>query len=439
MPNKYFPEITSPIPYEGPDSDNPLAFQYYDAERDVDGKSMADHLRFAVAFWHTFRGTGADMFGGGVWERPWRDYDAPLDRAKATMDAAFEFFQKLGVHYYCFHDVDIAPEGKTFADRRKHLQIMVDHARTLQDETGIRLLWGTANLFGNPIYTHGAASNPDAHVFAHAAAQVKNALDATKELGGENYVFWGGREGYSTLLNTHYSQEQEQLARFFHMAVDYAEKIGFDGQLLIEPKPAEPTKHQYDYNASTILNFLRKYDLLDHFQLNIEANHATLAGHTFQHELTVASAEGKLGSIDANRGDLMLGWDTDQFPTDIYSTTFAMLVVLQQGGLAPGGLNFDAKLRRGSIDLTDMFYAHIGGMDAFARGLIIADEIIRDGRFSDFIEERYSGFRQGVGKRIMEGEATLEELEEYILDHGKPGLVSGRQEMLENLVNQYIR
>ena len=439
MLHEYFPTITDPIPFEGAESENPLAFKYYDPDRTVGDRNMADHLRFAVAYWHTFQGGGEDMFGvSPVYQRPWWEYEDPMDRARATADAAFEFFQKLGVKYFCFHDVDIAPPGNSLGEQQKNLQTILEHVKPLMNETGVKLLWGTANLFGNPVFTHGAASNPDPHVFARAAGQVKNAIDATKELGGENYVFWGGREGYSSLLNTDYGREQEQLARFFHMVVDYVEQVGFDGQLLIEPKPCEPTKHQYDHDAATILNFLRSHDLLDHFKLNIEANHATLAGHSFQHELTVAADAGKLGSIDANRGDLLVGWDTDQFPTDIYDTTQAMLVVLKQGGLAPGGLNFDAKLRRGSMDLEDMFHAHIGGMDTFARGLVIAQQILEDGKLEEFVEERYAGYNNGIGKKIMTGNASLAELEDWALENGEPQLISGREEMLENLVNSYI-
>lgn len=438
MLNKYFPKITKQIPYEGKGSKTPLAFKYYNKEQRVGSKSMAEHLRFSIAYWHSLMGTGSDMFGGASFERQWRKKSDPMDRAKDTLDAAFEFMQKLGVDYYCFHDRDIAPEGETFSQSVKNLQTMVGLARTMQKETGVKLLWGTANLFGSPIYSQGAGTSPNAHVMAHAAAQVKNAIDATKELGGENYVFWGGREGYETLLNTDMKREQEQMARFLHMAVDYKKKIGFKGQFLIEPKPAEPSKHQYDTDAATALYFLKEYDLLDHFKLNIEANHATLAGHTFEHELAVASAVGKLGSVDANRGDLLLGWDTDQFPTDIYATTLAMMIILNQGGLGSGGLNFDAKVRRSSNDPYDLFHAHIGGMDAFARGLLVAHEMMKDKVFKKFIEERYSSFASGIGAKIMAGRVGLEELEQWIIKQGKPGLESGRQEMLENILNAYI-
>jgi len=439
MPKKYFPKVEKPIPYEGKDSKNPLAFKYYNKHQRVGGKTMGEHLRFSVAYWHTLMGTGSDMFGGPSFKREWHKAANPLDRAKETMEAAFEFFQKLGVDFFCFHDRDIAPEGDTFAESCKNLEIMVEFAKGLQKDTGVKVLWGTANLFSNPIYSQGAATSPNAHVMAHAAAQVKNAIDATKELGGVNYVFWGGREGYETLLSTDIKKEQEQMARFLHMAVDYKRKIGFKGQFLIEPKPAEPTKHQYDFDAATALNFLQEYDLLDHFKLNIEANHATLAGHSFEHELAVASAAGKLGSVDANRGDLLLGWDTDQFPTDIYSTTIAMMIILRQNGLGSGGLNFDAKVRRSSNDPTDLFYAHIGGMDAFARGLLIAHKIIKDKVLSNFIEERYSSFKSGIGAKIMAGKAGLQDAEKWILENGNPVLQSGRQEMLENILNSYIQ
>ncbi|MDP2885779.1 MAG: xylose isomerase [Ignavibacteria bacterium] len=438
MSKTYFPKIQKPIIYEGKDSKNPFALKYYNKEQRVGSKTMGEHLRFSVAYWHSLLGSGADMFGDASFERAWRQASDPMDRAKETLDAAFEFFQKLGIDFYCFHDRDIAPEGDNFSQSIKNLQTIVSLARQMQKETGVKLLWGTANLFGDPIYSQGAGTSPNAHVMAHAAAQVKNAIDATKELAGENYVFWGGREGYETLLNTDLKREQEQMARFLHMAVDYKRKIGFKGQFLIEPKPAEPTKHQYDTDAATTLSFLREHDLLDHFKLNIEANHATLAGHTFEHELAVASAAGKLGSVDANRGDLLLGWDTDQFPTDIYSTTLAMLIILKQGGLGSGGLNFDAKVRRSSNDPNDLFHAHIGGMDAFARGLLIAHEMIKDKVFSKFIDDRYSSFKSGIGAKIMSGKVDFRGLEQWIIKEGKPTLESGRQEMLENILNSYI-
>lgn len=426
------------IRFEGPESTNQFSFRFYDAERIVAGKSMAEHLRFAVSCWHTLLGTGQDIFGSAVHSRSWSAANDPMERARETLRATFEFCQKLGLRYFCFHDRDIAPEGQTFAESCRNLEEIVRIAGQLQKETGIRLLWGTANLFSNPRYTHGAATNPDAHVFAYAAAQVKHAMDATMELGGDGYVFWGGREGYETLLNTDMKKEQDNLAAFFHMAVDYAKKIGFNGQFMIEPKPKEPTKHQYDFDASTVLGFLRAYDLFDHFKLNIEANHATLAGHTFAHELTVAAAAGKLGSIDVNRGDLLLGWDTDQFPTDVYDTTQAMLVVLQHGGIGRGGLNFDSKLRRGSTDLEDLFHAHIGGMDTFARGLLAADRIIADGKISEVVRNRYGSYESGIGREIREGKADFDRLDQWIAENGEPKPTSGRQEYLENILNRYI-
>lgn len=434
----FFPDVPKNIPFEGPDSKNPLAFHYYNSQQIIGTKTMEDHLRFSVAYWHTFKATGMDPFGEPVFQRSWVKSKTPLEQAEDTLRAAFEFAQKLGAPFYCFHDRDMAPEGETFSESCRNLETMVEKAGKLQKETGIKLLWGTANLFSHPRYAHGAATNPDAHIFAWAAAQVKHAIAATKELGGANYVFWGGREGYETLLNTDMKREQEQRARFFHMAVDYAKQIGYKGQFLIEPKPKEPTKHQYDFDATTVLDFLRAYDLLDHFKLNIEANHATLAGHTFEHDLTVAAINGKLGSIDANVGDPLLGWDTDQFPTDPNMCALAMLVVLKQGGLDRGGLNFDAKPRRGSFDELDLVYAHICGMDTFARGLIAAHQIIEDGVLDSFIEDRYSSYSQGIGKQILSGQETFDSLETYVEQKGEPVLKSGRQEMLESIINSYI-
>ncbi len=434
----YFPKVKSPILFEGRASRNPLAFKWYDAKQKVRGKSMADHFRFAVAYWHTFKGTGTDMFGPPAWVREW-NAGSPMEVAENTLRANFELCQKLGVSFYCFHDRDIAPEGATFAESCRNLETVVAKAKKLQQETGIKLLWGTANLFSNPRYTHGAGTNPDVHVFAFAGAQLKHAIEATYELGGENYVFWGGREGYETLLNTRYGQEQEQFARLLHLAVEHKKKIGFKGQFLIEPKPYEPTKHQYDFDCATVLGFLRANGLYDFFKLNIEANHATLAGHTFEHELTVAASQNKLGSIDANAGDLLLGWDTDQFPSNIYSTTAAMMAVLQQsGGLGSGGFNFDAKCRRGSNDVMDLFYAHIGGMDAFARGLLVADKILADSAFNQVIEERYASWKTPLGKNILAGKASLDSLEEYVLKAGEPALTSGRQELLEIYFNDLL-
>ena len=438
MKRSYFPNVKNSINFEGKGSKNPLSFKYYDPRKVIGDKTMEEHLRFSVAYWHTLMGDGQDMFGLPSFYRIWHKSPDCMDRAKDTLEAAFEFFQKLGIKYYCFHDRDIAPKGKNFSESCKNLETIAQMAKQLQTETGVKLLWGTANLFADPIYTQGAATNPDPQVFAHAAAQVKNAMDVTHELGGENYVFWGGREGYETLLNTDMKHEREQLALFLHMAVDYKKKIGFTGQLLIEPKPCEPSKHQYDTDAASTLYFLYEFELLEHFKLNIEANHSTLAGHSFEHELSVASAAGKLGSVDANRGDLLLGWDTDQFPTDIYSTTMAMIIILKQNGLGSGGLNFDAKLRRSSIDSIDMFYAHIGGMDAFARGLIIAHNIIEDGVLDRFIAERYSNYKKGIGKDIMDRQFSFETAEKWINENFSLVTRSGRQEMLEDIFNDYI-
>jgi len=435
----YFPEVPEKIPFEGASSNNPLAFRYYDAGREVFGKTMAEHLKFAVCYWHTLRGTGADTFGGASFTRPWGTESDPMAAAVSTLDAAFELFRKLGVPYYCFHDRDIAPEGETLSITHRNLETMVGKAKALQEETGVALLWGTANLFSHPRYTHGAATNPDPLVFAHAASQVRHALDATLALGGSNYVFWGGREGYSTLLNTDLKQEREQMAAFLHLAADYAQEIGFEGTLLIEPKPMEPTTHQYDYDAATTIGFLREFDLIDRFKLNIESNHATLAAHTWEHDLMTASISGCLGSLDVNRGDLNLGWDTDQFPTDLASATSAMLVILEQGGLGNGGMNFDAKLRRGSFDTEDLFHAHIGGMDTFARALLVAARIRDDRVLSKRLEERYRGYREtSLGKRILSRDTSLEELDAVALSDGEPERISGRQEALENIVNDYL-
>ena len=435
----FFHEVKETIRYEGADSKNPLAFKYYDADRVIGGKTMKEQLNFSLAYWHTLKGTGADIFGAGTYKRPWQQNNDPMKDAEDTVHAAFEFISKLGIPYYCFHDRDIAPEGETFAESCRNLEHIVSIAKKLQNETGTKLLWGTANLFSHPRYTHGGGTNPDAMTFAWACAQVKNTMDATLELGGENYLFWGGREGYETLLNTDYGREQEQLARFLHMAVDYRKKIGFKGLFMLEPKPHEPTAHQYDFDSATVLGFLRKYDLLDYFRLNIEANHATLAGHTFEHELTVAAADGRLGSVDANIGNPQLGWDTDQFPTNLYDAIKAMMVILKSGGFTNGGLNFDAKPRRGSTDTLDLFHAHIGAMDTFARGLIIADKIITDGKIDDFIKDRYSSFDNGFGADIMAGKSSFEILEKIVFENGEPEMKSGRQEMLENIINQYIK
>src|SRR5437660_6208361 len=430
----------SRIRYEGPDSTNPLSFRHYNPDEKVEGNTMREHLRFAVCYWHTFRGTGADPFGPGCARRPWEDGTDSVEMAVKRVRVAFEFMDKLGVPYYCFHDRDVAPEGKSLRETNANLDRVVKVMKEEQQRTGIKLLWGTANLFSNPRFVHGAASSPNADAFAYAAAQVKKALEVTRELGGENYVFWGGREGYSNLYNTDLKRELDHLARFFHLAVDYKKKIGFTGQFLIEPKPKEPTTHQYDFDAANCVAFLRTYGLDKDFKLNVETNHATLAGHTMMHELAYASAQGLLGSIDANRGDLLLGWDTDQFPADYYLTTTCMLVILKQGGLAPGGVNFDAKVRRESFEPMDLFHAHIGGMDAFAFGLKAAAKIRAEGVLKDFVKTRYGSWDSGIGADIEAGGVGFAELERYMLEKGDvtPN-GSGRQEMLENIVNRYVR
>jgi xylose isomerase len=435
----YFPEVEK-IRYDGPDSTNPLAFRHYNAEEKVEGKTMREHLRFAVCYWHTFRGMGGDPFGPGCAVRPWEDGTDSVEMAKKRVRVAFEFIEKLGAPYFCFHDRDVAPEGKGLKESNANLDAVAAVLKEEMQRTGIKLLWGTANLFSHPRFVHGASTSCNADVFAYAGAQVKKCLEVTKELGGENYVFWGGREGYSNLYNTDLKRELDHLAKFFHLAVDYKKKIGFQGQFLIEPKPKEPTVHQYDYDVANVVAFLRGYGLIDHVKLNVETNHATLAGHTMMHELAYASAYGLLGSIDANRGDLLLGWDTDQFPTDLYLTTQCMLVILGQGGLAPGGVNFDAKVRRESFEPVDLFHAHIGGMDAFAAGLKIAAKIRADGVLKDFVKQRYSSWDSGIGQQIESGGVKFEDLEKYMLDKGDAAKnASGRQEMLENIFNRYIR
>jgi xylose isomerase len=437
-PKAFFPGL-APIAYEGAASANPLAFHHYNPEEVIDGKTMEEHMRFSIAYWHSFRGTGADPFGPGTIVRPWEQGKDPVSVALVRMDAAFEFFQKIRAPFWCFHDRDIAPEGATLAKSNQALDRVVAHAKALQKETGVKLLWGTANLFSHPRYMCGASTNPDAHVFAYAAAQVKKAIDVTQELGGENYVFWGGREGYETLLNTNLKREQDHLARFLHLAVDYAKSVGFKGQFLIEPKPKEPTKHQYDFDVASGIAFLRTYGLEKHFKFNIETNHATLAGHTFNHEIEVAAAQGMLGSIDANSGDLLLGWDTDQFNTDIKELTLAMISILRAGGLGTGGFNFDAKLRRPSIELDDLFHAHIGGMDAYALGFRLARKILADGAFERFVADRYSSFDSGYGRDIEKGKLGFKALEKLVLtDLGEPTPRSGRQEYLENLLNRFL-
>jgi len=434
---EFFKQIGQ-IKYEGLQSDNPLAFRWYDANKMVGGKSMKDHLRFACAYWHSFVGNGADPFGEPTHIHPWDAKADAVERAKDKMDAAFEFITKMGMEYYCFHDVDVVDYTNDVKENDRRLEALVDYAKQKQAASGVKLLWGTANLFSNKRYMNGASTNPDFHVLTHAAAQVKAAIDATIALGGENYVFWGGREGYMTLLNTDMKREQEHFARFLHTAKDYARKQGFKGNFFIEPKPCEPTKHQYDYDAATVLGFLQKYDLLNDFKLNLEVNHATLAGHTFQHELQVAVDSGLLGSIDANRGDNQNGWDTDQFPNDINEVTEAMLIILEAGGFAGGGINFDAKIRRNSTDPADLFYAHIGGMDLFARALITADNILKKSDYKKIRTDRYASFDTGKGKDFENGKLTLEDLKAYAIANGEPALISGKQEYIENLINRFI-
>ncbi|HOK43070.1 MAG TPA: xylose isomerase [Thermoclostridium caenicola] len=426
------------IQYEGPESKNPLAFKYYNPEEVVFGKPMKEHLRFAVAYWHTFQARGADMFGAGTAQRPWDHITDPMDLALAKVDANFEFCEKLGVPFFCFHDRDIAPEADTLQETNKRLDKVVEKIKDRMKDSEVKLLWGTTNAFSHPRFAHGASTSCHADVFAYAASQVKKAMEITKELGGQNYVFWGGREGYETLLNTDMKLELDNLARFLQMAVDYAKEIGFTGQFLIEPKPKEPTKHQYDFDAATVIGFLKSYGLDPYFKLNIEANHATLAMHTFQHDLRVARINNMLGSIDANQGDMLLGWDTDQFPTNLYDTTLAMYEVLMAGGFTTGGLNFDAKVRRVSFEPVDLFYGHIAGMDSFARGLKVAARLIEDRVFEDFIAKRYASYTTGIGKDIVEGKVGFKELEAYTLKNGEPKLESGRQEMLEAIFNQYL-
>ena len=433
-----FPKIKK-IAFEGPRSRHPLAFKHYNADEIVEGKTMRDHLRFAVVYWHTFRGTGSDPFGPGTAIRPWDDGTNSVKNAQNRARVAFEFIEKLGAPFYAWHDRDVAPEGRTLGESNKNFDAVAKVLKEEQKRTGIQLLWGTANLFSNPRFMHGAGTSCNADVFAFAAAQIKKALEVTHELGGAGYTFWGGREGYMTLLNTDMKRELDHLAKLLHMAVAYKKKIGFKGQFYIEPKPKEPTKHQYDSDSAACLNFLREYDLLPHFKLNIETNHATLAGHTMQHELEVAGAAKALGSIDANTGDELLGWDTDQFPTSIYLTTHTMLAILKYGGLTTGGVNFDAKVRRESFEPVDLFHAHIGGMDAFARGLKIAAAIRKDGRLAEFVKNRYASWDSGIGAKIESGKATMKELETYILKKGEAAAnVSGRQEFLENLINEFI-
>ncbi len=434
---EYFPGIGQ-IKYEGPESDNPLAFKTYEPGRAVAGRTMEEHLRFAVCYWHSFCANGGDPFGPGTREYAWAQKSGPYERSKDRMDAAFEFFTKLNVPYWCFHDFDMAWEGDSVESSEKNLMAMVDLAKERQKETGMKLLWGTANVFSNPRYMNGASTNPDFAVLTFAASQVKAAIDATVELGGENYVFWGGREGYVCLQNTDTKRELEHMAMFLQKARDYGRSIGFEGTFLVEPKPMEPTKHQYDFDAQTVIGFLRHHGLAGDFKLNIEANHATLAGHTFAHDLRMSADAGLLGSIDANRGDPQNGWDTDQFPTDLYDTVHAMMVVLEAGGLGSGGLNFDAKVRRESTDNEDLFIAHIGGMDAFARGLVIADRILSDPRHDKLRYGRYESYNSGDGKRFEEGELGLVELRDLAAKNGEPERRAAKQELMENLVNDCI-
>jgi xylose isomerase len=436
--NKEYFKGIGQVKFEGKESDNPFAFKYYDAKRKVGKKSMEDHFRFAIAYWHTFCGTGGDPFGPGTKLFPWLSSNDAIQRGKDKMDAAFEFITKIGAPFYCFHDYDLIDEAPTLKESETRLSAIVDYAKQKQKASGVKLLWGTANLFGHPRYMNGAATNPDFDVVTYAATQVKNALDATIALGGSNYVFWGGREGYMSLLNTNMKREQEHLAQFLHASRDYARKNGFKGTFLIEPKPMEPTKHQYDFDAATVISFLRQYDLLADFKLNLEVNHATLAHHTFQHELQVAADAGMLGSMDANRGDYQNGWDTDQFPNNLYELTESMLVILEAGGFKSGGVNFDAKTRRNSTDLADIFHAHIGGMDAFARSLLTAQAILDDGEYTRLRKQRYSSFDSGKGKQFEQGKVTLEELRNLAHKNGEPEQISGKQEYYENLINKFI-
>lgn len=434
---EYFPRITK-IEYEGKDSDNPLAFKYYDESKIVAGKTMKEHFRFAIAYWHTLCGTGGDPFGAPTKEFPWLSAKDPMDRGKQKMDAAFEFITKIGAPFYCFHDYDLIDEGSSLSESEKRLEFISDYAQEKQKQSGVKLLWGTANLFSNPRYMNGAMTNPDFDIVAYAGAQVKMALDTTIKLGGENYVFWGGREGYMSLLNTNMKKELDHMATFLHMAKDYARSNGFNGTFFIEPKPMEPSKHQYDFDAATVLGFLREYDLMGDFKLNLEVNHATLAQHTMQHEMQVAADAGMLGSMDANRGDYQNGWDTDQFPNNITELTEMMLVFLEAGGLHGGGINFDAKTRRNSTDLEDIFYAHIGGMDAFARALEVADRILKESEYLSLRKARYSSFNTMDGENFEKGKLGLDDLHAIASDNKAPRLRSGRQELFENIINQYL-
>jgi len=433
---EYFNNI-SKIKYEGPKSNNPLAFKFYNPEEKIAGKTMEEIMRFGVAYWHTFTMDGSDPFGEGNMIRNWDHYSG-MDLAKARVEAAFEFFEKLGVPYFCFHDVDIAPEGSTLQETNKNLDEIVSMIKEYMKDTGIKLLWNTANNFSHPRFVHGAASSNNADVFAYTAAKIKKGLEIGKELGAENYVFWGGREGYESLLNTDMKLELDNLARMYHMALDYAKEIGFDAQFLIEPKPKEPTTHQYDFDVASSHAFLQKYGLENDFKFNIEANHATLAGHTFEHELHYSRINNMLGSVDANQGDPLLGWDTDEFPTDVWSTTLAMYEILKNGGLGSGGLNFDAKVRRGSFEQNDLFYAHIAGMDAFAIGLKVAQRLIADNVLEDIIHKKYDSYSHGIGEKIVGGTTNLTELENHALQLEDIENQSGRVEQIKSIINQYI-
>ncbi|HSQ36607.1 MAG TPA: xylose isomerase [Acidimicrobiia bacterium] len=437
---EFFPNVPEPIRYGGPDAEAELAYRVYDPDRIVGGKRMEDHLRIAVAYWHSFASPGDDMFGPGTFDRPWLDPGSdPMQAARQKMDAAFEFFAKLGTPFFCFHDADIAPAGTTFAETKRNLEEMVEYAEGHMRRTGVRLLWGTANLFGHPRYAAGAATNPDPDVVAYAAAQVKNAIDATHRLGGANYVLWGGREGYETLLNTRLRREADQLARFLTMVAEYKHEVGFTGALLIEPKPQEPTKHQYDYDCATVHGFLQRYGLVGEFFVNIEANHATLAGHSFHHEVAYAIDNGIFGSIDANRGDAQSGWDTDQFPNSVEEMSLALYEILRGGGLAAGGFNFDAHLRRQSLERDDLFHAHVGGIDTLAQSLLVASRLVEDGRLEAARDERYAGWAGPLGSSIMDGSLRLSDLEQRVAaGEIDPRPVSGRQELLENLVNRTL-
>ncbi|MBN2279138.1 MAG: xylose isomerase [Candidatus Marinimicrobia bacterium] len=435
---EYFKGINK-IQFEGPDSDNPLAFKYYDENKVVAGKTMKDHFRFAIAYWHTFCGTGEDPFGPGTQIFPWNGAADPMDAAKEKLDAAFEFFTKMGTPYYCFHDRDMAPEGSNVAESERNLIEITDLARERQEMTGVKLLWGTANVFSNPRYMNGAATNPNFDVLAHAGAQVKAALDATIKLGGENYVFWGGREGYFSLLNTNMKRELDNLGMFLAKARDYARAQGFKGTFLIEPKPMEPTKHQYDFDTATVIGFLNKYGLQNDFKMNIENNHATLARHTFAHEAQVAYDNGMFGSLDINQGDPHNGWDTDEFLHNLYDATELMLIMLENGGFKTGGMNFDAKTRRSSTDLEDIFIAHVSSMDTMARALLIADNIISKSAYTQMRSDRYASYNSGNGAKWIKGELGLEDLAKIAAEVGEPKQISGKQELYESLINKYLK